>query len=115
MPPSYNSLNLQPSDLEAYAAEAAELDMDAVQETATALVDLVLTDDSVYMDALPIAVQSEMLTPLAMLSDALDDRVDGPIIIAAVRAVKGSARYVLAQCPREMRALLEALPSSGRP
>ncbi|WP_370372378.1 hypothetical protein [Catenulispora sp. GP43] len=84
--------------------------MDAVRGTATALVDLVLTDDYAYMDALPIAVQTSVLTPLAMLSDALDDRVDDPIIIAAIRAVKGSVRNVLAQCPLEMRELIEALP-----
>lgn len=112
MPPSYDSLSLRPSDLEAYAAEAAELDMAAVRETATALVDLVLTDDSAYMDALTIAVQSEMLTPLAMLSDALDDQADDQIIIAAVRAIKSSARYVVEQCPPEMKALIEALPPS---
>lgn len=110
MPPSYNSLSLRPVDLEAYAAEAARLDMDAVRETATTLVDLVLTDDNVYMDALPLAVQTEMLTPLAMLSDALDDHADDPIIIAAIRAVKGSARNIVTQCPPEMRELIEVLP-----
>ncbi|MEY9910647.1 hypothetical protein ABIA35_006891 [Catenulispora sp. MAP12-49] len=110
MPPSYNSLSLGPSDLETYAAEAARHDMDAVRGAATALVDLVLTDDYAYMDALPIAVQTSVLTPLGMLSDALDDRVDDPIIIAAIRSVKGSVRGVLAQCPPEMRELIENLP-----
>ena len=112
---SYNSLSLRPDDLVGYAEIAAGLDMAAVRETATALVDLVLTDDYAYMDALPIAVQTEVVTPLTMLSDALDDRVDDPIIIAAIRAVKGSAQNVLAQCPPEMRALIEALPSGRRP
>jgi len=110
MPPSYNSLSLRPGDLEAYAVEAAGLDMDAIRETATALVDLVLTDDYAYVDALPIAVQTEVLTPLAMLSDALDDQVDDSIIVAAIRAVKGSARNIMAQCPPEMRELIGALP-----
>ena len=84
--------------------------MDAVRETATALVDLVLTDDYAYVDALPIAVQTEVLTPLAMLSDALDDQVDDSIIVAAIRAVKASVRNIMAQCPPEMRELIGALP-----
>jgi hypothetical protein len=113
--PSYNSLSLRPGDVEAYAEVAAGLDMDAVRETATALVNLVLTDDYVYIDALPDPVQIELLTPLAMLSEALDDRVDDPIIVAAISAVKGSARVVLAQCPPEMRGLIEALPSGPAP
>lgn len=108
--PSYNSLSFGPREREAYAAVAAGLDMDAVRATATTLVDLVLTDDYVYMDALTDAVQIELLTPLAMLGDALDDRVDDPLIIAAIYAVRGSARSVLAQCPPEMRALIESLP-----
>jgi len=115
MPPSYNSLSLRPSELEAYAAEVTELDVDAVRETATALVDLILTEDTVYMNKLPIAVQSELLTPLVMLSDALDNQVDDPLTIAAIRAVKSSARTVLAQCPAEMRELIETLPPPQRP
>lgn len=84
--------------------------MDAVRRTASTLVDLVLTDDYVYLDALTDDVQSELLTPLAMLSEALDDRVDDALVIAAIRAVKSSSQGVLAQCPPQMRALIESLP-----
>lgn len=108
--PSYNSLSLPPDALEAYATQAAGLDMNAVRATATALVNLVLTDDSAYIDALPDPVQVELLTPLAMLSEALQDRAADPVVIAAIRAVKGSAQDVLTKCPPEMRELIESLP-----
>lgn len=108
--PSYDSLNLRPGDRAAYAAAAAELDMDAVRQSATALVQLVLTDDYAYIDALPDEVQDELLTPLGMLSEALRDRVDDAILIAAIRSVHLSAQPALAQCPEEMRELIDALP-----
>jgi hypothetical protein len=110
MSPSYNSLSLGPTRLEAYAQFAASLDMDAVRSTATALVDLVLTEDTVYMDALPAEVQISTLTELGMLSEALADGAGDPIVIAAISALRGSTHHLLALCPPDMRELIEALP-----
>lgn len=108
--PSYESLRLRPADLETYAEIAAALDMHAVRETATALMDLVLADDCVYIDALPDPVQTELLTPLGMLCEALQDGAGDPIVIATTQVVKSSARDVLPLCPQRMRELIEALP-----
>ena len=111
MPPSYNSLSISPSNAEAYAEFAAGLDMDAVRGTATALVDLVLTDDYVYIDALPDEVQICSLTELGMLSEALADGAEVSIVIVAIRALQGSTSHVMDLCPPDMRALIDALPT----
>lgn len=112
--PSYNSLSISPRDLDAYAEFAAGLDMDAVRETAIALVYLVLTDDYVYIDALPDEVQICSLTELGMLSEALKDGASDAIVIAAIRALQGSTHDVLDLCPADMRALIAALPDFRR-
>jgi hypothetical protein len=103
-------LNLRPGVREALAEAASQFDMDAVRRTATNLVRLVLTEDYVYMDALPDLVQVNLLTPLGMLSEALRDEVDDSILLGTVRAVCFSAEPVLADCPPDMRELIEALP-----
>lgn len=112
--PSHHSLSISPQNLEAYAEFAAGLDMDAVRETATALVDLVLTDDYVYIDALPDNVQISSLTELSMLCAALEDGASDAIIIGAIRALRGSTSHVLDLCPPDMRALINALPDFRR-
>ncbi|MFG2232628.1 hypothetical protein ACGFNX_21885 [Streptomyces sp. NPDC048723] len=44
-----------------------------LRRAATQVVDLVLTEDCVYLDALPDAVEIEMVTPLSAVGRAMDE------------------------------------------
>ncbi|MEU7606156.1 hypothetical protein [Streptomyces sp. NPDC041003] len=44
-----------------------------LRRAATRVVDLVLTEDCIYLDALPDVVEIEMVTPLSAVGRALDE------------------------------------------
>ncbi|GAB3840924.1 hypothetical protein ACFPIJ_44520 [Dactylosporangium cerinum] len=96
------------------AADAVrDADLAAVRATARELVDLVLTEDSRYLDALTETVESAIVTPLAMLSEALDRGTDAEVLVAA-RLVRRSVEAYLAEAPLRLRHLVRGLPGPHR-
>ncbi|MEY2227019.1 hypothetical protein [Streptomyces sp. BF23-19] len=54
-----------------------------LRRAATQVVDLVLTEDCVYLDALPDAVEIEIVTPLSAVGRALDEGTPNNLTEAA--------------------------------
>ncbi|GII47804.1 hypothetical protein Psi02_42280 [Planotetraspora silvatica] len=87
---------------------AQGLDVDALRATARELVDLVLTEDDVYLDALPDTVETSLVTPLGILASVLEGPSTFVELVVAARLVRKSAP--IAQCPPELVALIRQLP-----
>ena len=85
------------------------VDVAALRARAQELVDLVLTEDSVYLDALPEHIESSLITPLAILAKVLEDGSDVEVLVAARLVGRGAATWV-AEAPDDLRRLLTSLP-----
>lgn len=95
-----------------HGAEAAhELDINALTRAANAIVDLVFTEDTVFMDALPKLVQIELIPTMSVLIGVLEDEHPDPGALAA--AARMTRKCVLAyrrDCPQELIDLAMRLP-----
>jgi len=90
-------------------AESRKLDVSALRLRAQELVDLVLTEDTEYLDALPASIESAIVTPLGVLSDSLDEGTDVEVIVAS-RLVRRAIDPFLKEAPEELRRLIGYLP-----
>ncbi|WP_148086364.1 hypothetical protein [Micromonospora sp. HM5-17] len=90
-------------------AESRSLDVSALRLRAQELVDLVLTEDTEYLDALPASIESAIVTPLGVLSDSLDEGTDVEVIVAS-RLVRRAIDPFLKEAPEELRRLIGYLP-----
>ncbi len=97
-------------DWEGAEAVARDCDISRLRSLAQELVDLVFTDDTVYLDALPSVIESAMVVPLGILSDALDDGTDVELLVAS-RLVQRSVGDFLAEGPEDLRRSIGAFPS----
>jgi hypothetical protein len=84
-------------------------DIEAVRRCAQGLVDLVFTDDTVYLDSLPDELESALVSPLGILSDVLEGGSDVELLVAS-RLLRRSIGSYLADAPQELRQLLHSLP-----
>ncbi|MER5625687.1 hypothetical protein ABT061_32080 [Streptosporangium sp. NPDC002544] len=87
---------------------AQDLDAEALRTAARKLVDLVLTDDTIVLDSLPEAVESNLVTPLTILVSVLDKPSSTLELVVAARLVRQSA--LLSLCPPELGVLIRQLP-----
>ncbi len=85
------------------------LDIDELRKVAQGLVDLVLTDDCVFLDSLPDELESNVVTPLTLLARVLNGPDDPVELIKAAHLVKVCAKPTDA-CPAELNELLRQLP-----
>lgn len=90
-------------------AESRKSDVSALRLRAQELVDLVLTEDTEYLDALPASIESAIVTPLSVLSDSLDEGTDVEVIVAS-RLVRRAIDPFLKEAPEELRRLIGYLP-----
>lgn len=90
-------------------AESRKSDASAIRLRAQELVDLVLTEDTGYLDALPESIESAIVTPLGVLSDALDEGTDVEVVVAS-RLVRRAVDAFLADAPEDLRRLVSHLP-----
>ncbi|WP_139131506.1 hypothetical protein [Micromonospora halophytica] len=90
-------------------AESRKFDVSALRLRAQELVDLVLTEETDYLDALPEIIESAIVTPLGVLSDALDEGTDVEVIVAS-RLVRRAVDPFLAEAPEDLRRLIGHLP-----
>ncbi|MFF3291776.1 hypothetical protein [Streptomyces sp. NPDC003023] len=84
-------------------------DEQAFREAARRVVDLVLTDDDVYLDALPDAVEIEIVTPLSMVADVLEDGHTLDELRSAVRVFLSAAAAVASQMPNDLAEMVSDL------
>jgi hypothetical protein len=96
-------------DWKGAGAASRTCDVAALRLRAQELVDLVLTDDTKYLDALPENIESAIVTPLGVLSAALDEGTDVEVIVAS-RLVRRAVTPFLAQAPEDLRRLIGHLP-----
>ncbi|RKN10865.1 hypothetical protein [Streptomyces radicis] len=94
-------------------------DLESYRKAARDVVDLVLTDDTVYMDALPDEIEVSLVPALDTLAEILDADVgderadvrDRQLLVAAM-AARASVVRQLHLAPPELRALVLRLPPS---
>jgi hypothetical protein len=92
------------------AEEAVErLNPAGLRLRAQELVELVFGHGDRYLDALPEDIGSSIVTPLAMLSQALDHGTDVEVLVAA-RLVRRSVESLLAEAPIMLRSLVREMP-----
>jgi hypothetical protein len=91
-------------------AESRNSDVMALRRHAQELVDLVLREDTRYLDALPESIESAIVTPLGILSHAIDEGTDAELVVAS-RLVRRSVSPFLTEAPEDLRRLLGHLPS----
>lgn len=89
----------------------AAADMPMLRQRARELVDLVLAEDTRYLDALPETIESAIVTPLSILSHALDQGSDVDVLVAS-RLVRRSVEYLLTEAPPQLQYLVTGLPTS---
>ncbi|MFE5860385.1 hypothetical protein ACFQ77_07470 [Streptomyces virginiae] len=81
---------------------------DALRARCAALVDLVFTEDTLFLDALPDRLQADLVPALGLLAQALDAPEEPAGLARAARLVEecGVPRE---ECPPELKAMLERL------
>lgn len=75
------------------------------------LVDLVFSEDTEFLDSLPPAVESALVTPLLLLERAMSSDDDIVRVVVAARLVRRTIGRVLEQCPPELAEKLQELPA----
>ncbi|MEV4639540.1 hypothetical protein AB0J80_19515 [Actinoplanes sp. NPDC049548] len=93
--------------------ETRRADIPTLRLRAQELVDLVFTDDTDYLDALPESIEASVVTSVVVLSDALRDGTDVEVVVAS-RLVRRSVDSLLAGAPEELRRLIRHLPRPTR-
>ncbi|MEW2082595.1 hypothetical protein [Streptomyces sp. NPDC005283] len=71
------------------------------------LIDIVFTDDMLYFDSLPEAVDRELGTPLSMLGNALDEGGSPAELLRAARLVDSVAAEWAAALPADLARLID--------
>ncbi|MFJ6366595.1 hypothetical protein ACIQK5_00225 [Streptomyces virginiae] len=84
-----------------------------LRRAATQVVNLVLTEDCVYLDALPDAVEIEIVTPLSVVGRALDEGTPNELM-AAVRLFLSCALPVAREMPEDLAEAVTELRFSLR-
>jgi hypothetical protein len=84
--------------------------MAALSEAISALVELVLADDTTLLDALPEPVEASLVTPLSMLASINDDGTDPVALVVGARLVRRSLNPYLRICPPDLVAAISRLP-----
>lgn len=110
-------VNLPPWLREWAGAEAiaAGIDPAALRADVRELVDAVLSEDGAALDALPEAVESALVAPLAVLAE-LEEQDAGLVeLVVAARVVRRSVRPVAGQCPPELLERIMKLPECAAP
>jgi hypothetical protein len=97
-------------DWERAEAEVRASDVSALRSHAQELVDLVLAEDTEFLDALPEDIESAIVTPLSTLSVALEEGTDVELVVAS-RVVRRTVTPFLAEAPEDLRRLIGHLPA----
>ncbi|MGJ0151914.1 hypothetical protein ACR3S4_00930 [Streptomyces sp. CH8.1] len=90
-----------------------------LRRAATRVVDLVLTEDCAYLDALPDAVEIEVVTPLSAVGRALDEGTANELaqavglFLSCAAPVAGEMPADLAEAVTELRAGLREYEPRG--
>ncbi|MFB7204161.1 hypothetical protein ACFCZQ_18625 [Streptomyces virginiae] len=90
-----------------------------LRRAATRVVDLVLTEDCAYLDALPDAVEIEVVTPLSAVGRALDEGTANELaqavglFLSCAAPVAGEIPADLAEAVTELRAGLREYEPRG--
>ncbi|MFG2339477.1 hypothetical protein [Streptomyces yangpuensis] len=90
-----------------------------LRRAAARVVDLVLTEDCLYLDALPDAVETEIVTPLSAVGRALDEGTPDELakavglFLSCVLPVAGEMPGDLAEAVGELRSGLREYAARG--
>lgn len=98
------------SEWEGAEAVAASIDMATLRANAQDLVSYVLAEDTCVLDSLPEAIESALITPIAILGRVCDENRSTVELVVAARLVRRSAAGLFAQCSSELLAKLLRLP-----
>ncbi|WP_257584919.1 MULTISPECIES: hypothetical protein [unclassified Streptomyces] len=80
-----------------------------VREAARRIVDLVLTEDDVYLDSLPDEVETSIAVPLTEVARMLEDPTGDKELRGGVRLLLEAGAEVAPRMPGELRHLFEEL------
>ncbi|MGW1228321.1 hypothetical protein [Streptomyces sp. NPDC002530] len=93
------------------AAEIAEkCDANALRELVGKLLDLVFAEDTVFLDSLPDALESALVSSLNPLSETYESDAAPVNLVVASRLVRRSVLPYTDGGPEELKALIETLP-----
>jgi hypothetical protein len=81
-----------------------------LKSTIQALVDLVLTEDTQFLDSLQGDLESALISPLDTLAQIYDSSNSLVELVVASRLVRRSAIPYLRTAPEELKLLIQALP-----
>jgi hypothetical protein len=91
-------------------AVMAQLDIGTLRRDVDSLVNLVLAEDTRFLDSLPAAVESAIVTPLLLLERINSDGTDALELVVAARLLRRSMNDVIDECPPELSSRLQKLP-----
>jgi hypothetical protein len=86
------------------------VDEAALRGHVAALLDLVFTDDAVFLDSLPGDLESALVSPLNILGEIHEHGANLTELVVASRLVRRSTVSYLHQGPEKLRDLIESLP-----
>jgi hypothetical protein len=89
---------------------AAQIDPVSLRMTVGQLVDLVLSEDVVFLDSLDDILESAIVVPLTILAGIYDDKRPLVELVVAARLVRRSVESYLEDAPQELVDLIYALP-----
>ncbi|QMU74874.1 hypothetical protein GXW83_02900 [Streptacidiphilus sp. PB12-B1b] len=89
---------------------SAETNSDILRMRVGELIDLVFTEDTIFLDSLSESLESALISPLGILGQIHDMDADPVELVVACRLVRRSVIPYLDGAPESLRILIEALP-----
>jgi len=89
---------------------AAQTDSDILRTQVAELLDLVFTDDTIFLDSLSEDLESALVPPLNILGEIYESTASLTELIVACKLVRRSVISYLNDGPQTLKVLIEALP-----
>lgn len=97
-------------DWEGAVEIAGRIDADGLRGLVGELLDLVFTEDTVFLDSLPEGLESALVPPLNILAEIYEGGASPTELVVASRLVRRSSIPYINDGPEELKVLIEALP-----
>lgn len=83
-------------------------DTDALRPRCVAMVDLVFTEDTIFLDSLPDRLEANLVPALGLLAQVLDES-DDPAELAKMARLVEQCGVPREECPPELKVMLDRL------
>lgn len=92
---------------------AKRINGDSLRKAVADLLELVYSDDTVYMDSLPEELESALISPLGFLAEAYEANESIIDVIVAARLVRRSVVGLIDSGPDNLKRLIESFPQGS--